>query len=320
MVVGELGGPGQVDGRPSKVSSAAPSAHLRHLLASSADAGQAGARHRLVGADDHAAARPRVERLQHRHGHHGRAVGVGHDALGDARRARAALTSGTTSGTSGSIRHAEELSMTIAPAAATAGASSREAAPPAENRAMSRPAKSAVAASSTVISLPRHGDRAAGRAGRGEEPQLVDREAPLGEHRAHDAADLAGGAEDADVHGAKATGDSRVGSCHGPAGSVLGLVELEGGVQGLHGLLRPRPARTTHEMRMAEVEIISMLIPLSASVSNIVAATPGFDFMPAPTRLTRAMSASVPTPRGAHSSARAGGRPPRPRRGPPWGR
>ena len=30
-----------------------------------------------------------------------------------------------------------------------------------------------------------------------------------------------------------------------------------------------------------------------------MAATPGFDFMPAPTRLTRAMSASVVTPVGA---------------------
>ena len=43
---------------------------------------------------------------------------------------------------------------------------------------------------------------------------------------------------------------------------------------------------------MAEVEIISMLMPSPASISNIVAATPGFDFMPAPTMLTRAMSRS----------------------------
>ena len=67
------------------------------------------------------------------------------------------LTSDTTSGTSGSIRHAEELSMTTAPAAATRGASSLEVAPPAENRAMSRPVKSAVAASSTVIFESCHG-------------------------------------------------------------------------------------------------------------------------------------------------------------------
>ncbi len=62
------------------------------------------------------------------------------------------LTSLTTSGTSGSRRHAEELSTTTAPAAANFGASSREVAPPAENSTMSRPLGSAVAASSTTTS------------------------------------------------------------------------------------------------------------------------------------------------------------------------
>ena len=68
-----------------------------------------------------------------------------------------AFTSGTTRGTSGSIRHADELSITMAPAAATRGASTREAAPPHEKRAMSRPAKSAVSASSTTMSSSPHG-------------------------------------------------------------------------------------------------------------------------------------------------------------------
>ena len=49
------------------------------------------------------------------------------------------LTSLTTSGTSGSIRQAEQLSMTITPAAANRGASAFEVAPPAENIAMSSP-------------------------------------------------------------------------------------------------------------------------------------------------------------------------------------
>ncbi len=44
--------------------------------------------------------------------------------------------------------------MTTAPAPATVGASALEVAPPAENRAMSRPDQSAVAASSTVIGVP----------------------------------------------------------------------------------------------------------------------------------------------------------------------
>ena len=43
------------------------------------------------------------------------------------------LTSDTTSGTSGSIRHADELSMTMAPAAANFGASSLDEVAPAEN-------------------------------------------------------------------------------------------------------------------------------------------------------------------------------------------
>src|SRR5262245_44869525 len=70
---------------------------------------------------------------------------------------RSALTSDTTSGTSGSIRHADELSITTAPAAANRGASSRDEAAPAENRAIWRPLTSAVAASSTTISPPFHG-------------------------------------------------------------------------------------------------------------------------------------------------------------------
>ncbi len=69
------------------------------------------------------------------------------------------LTSLTTKGTSGSIRHAEELSITIAPAAAKRGASSREPGAPQENSAKSSPAGSAAAASSTVKSSPPKGSR-----------------------------------------------------------------------------------------------------------------------------------------------------------------
>ena len=67
------------------------------------------------------------------------------------------LTSDTTSGTSGSMRHADELSMTVTPAAAKRGASSRDEVAPAEKRAMSSPAGSAMAASSTVICSSPHG-------------------------------------------------------------------------------------------------------------------------------------------------------------------
>ncbi len=74
-----------------------------------------------------------------------------------ASRTAAGLTSLTTRGTSGSIRHAEELSMTVTPAAAKAGARIRDVPPPAENRAMSSPLGSASSASSTVMSAPSHG-------------------------------------------------------------------------------------------------------------------------------------------------------------------
>ena len=52
----------------------------------------------------------------------------------------ASLTSATTRGTSGSIRHADELSITAAPASATFGASASEVDPPAEKIATSSPA------------------------------------------------------------------------------------------------------------------------------------------------------------------------------------
>ena len=68
-----------------------------------------------------------------------------------------ALTSLTTSGTSGSLRQALELSTTIAPAAATRGAHSRDVDPPLEKSARSSPEKSAVAVSSTTTSAPFHG-------------------------------------------------------------------------------------------------------------------------------------------------------------------
>ena len=53
-----------------------------------------------------------------------------------------------------------------------------------------------------------------------------------------------------------------------------------------------------HEIRIDDVEIISMLIPPAARVSKVRAVTPGWVFIPAPTRETRATSASLLTPVG----------------------
>src|SRR5699024_3253110 len=51
-----------------------------------------------------------------------------------------------------------------------------------------------------------------------------------------------------------------------------------------------RASSVTTEMRISEVEIMSMLMPPSPSAWNRVAETPGEDFMPAPTRETLPMS------------------------------
>ena len=67
------------------------------------------------------------------------------------------MTSETINGTSGSIRNADELSITIAPAAANFGAKARDDVAPAENSAMSSPLGSAVSASSTTTSVPSQG-------------------------------------------------------------------------------------------------------------------------------------------------------------------
>src|SRR5512135_462156 len=64
------------------------------------------------------------------------------------------LISGTTSGMSGSIRNAEELSTTTAPEAHAAGANSLLREAPAENRAMSIPLKASFERSSTGNSSP----------------------------------------------------------------------------------------------------------------------------------------------------------------------
>ena len=56
------------------------------------------------------------------------------------------------------MRNALELSITMTPAAANFGASSREDVAPAENKAISKPLGSARDASSTVISPPAQGN------------------------------------------------------------------------------------------------------------------------------------------------------------------
>src|SRR5262245_3098886 len=68
---------------------------------------------------------------------------------------RRPLISGITKGTPGSIRKADELSMTTAPAFAAIGENRFEGPLPAENSAMSTPSNERSLSSSTTISCPR---------------------------------------------------------------------------------------------------------------------------------------------------------------------
>ena len=67
-----------------------------------------------------------------------------------------AFTSGTTSGQSGSMRKALELSITTAPAFAACGANSRDTVAPGEKRAISTPANESGLRRRTVSSSPRN--------------------------------------------------------------------------------------------------------------------------------------------------------------------
>src|SRR5262249_11792892 len=63
--------------------------------------------------------------------------------------------------------------------------------------------------------------------------------------------------------------------------------------------------RITQEIRIGDVEIISMLIPSPASTSNMSAATPGCVFMPAPTSESLAIPSSMLNPTAPMSRASA---------------
>ena len=109
------------------------------------------------------------------------------------------FTSGTTSGTSGSMRKWLVLSITAQPAAAARGACTAEIAAPGLNRPMSVSEKSNVSrlpTFSTVLSPNETGWP--GRARRGERHDLRHRELPLGQRLQQLAPDRSGGADDRD--------------------------------------------------------------------------------------------------------------------------
>ena len=132
---------------------------LAHLLVELLDAGQSGARHRLVGATRPGGRSPASAWSGCSTGIAAIVVQFGLATIPFGMRSSVLRVHlGTTSGTSGSMRQAEELSITTAPAAAKRGASvaAMPVAPDGEQRESS-PAGSAVAASSTTTSSPFHG-------------------------------------------------------------------------------------------------------------------------------------------------------------------
>lgn len=95
------------------------------------------------------------------------------------------LISGTTSGTFGSRRKAEELSTNTAPERTIAGAKRSAMSFSAAPRTMSMPAKAASVASSTTMSCPCHDTTLPAERALGEQVQLPDGEAALGEDLHH---------------------------------------------------------------------------------------------------------------------------------------
>ena len=69
-------------------------------------------------------------------------------------RPRPAFTSGTTSGTAGSMRNALDLSTTTQPRATASGANARDVEPPAEKSARSKPSSASAVSSRTSSSAP----------------------------------------------------------------------------------------------------------------------------------------------------------------------
>ena len=203
---------------PSKVSSAARVGRLGQLLGQLGHAGQPGARDRLVGGDHQPPqAGLVVERLEHRHGDHGRAVRVGHDALRDGVE-RLGVDLGHDQGDLGVHAPGRGVVDDDARRRRPSGAPApRDAAAPAEQSAMSMPGevgRGGVLDHDLAVAATGAGCRPSGprrrtgrrRAGRPARPSM----------RPHHRADLAGRTEDADAH-AQSTAEPRPPSPAQPA-------------------------------------------------------------------------------------------------------
>lgn len=169
---------------------------LLRLAVQLGDAREARAGDRLVGGDDQRfEAGLLVQRTKDRHRGHRRAVRVGDDALGAVRdRVRVDLGDdqrdlGVLAPGRRVVDHDRALGRDLL-GERLGGASTGGEDDDVEARVVGR---RGVLHRHTVDDRP-------GRAGRGEQAQLVDREVPLDEDLAHDRADLTGGSDDSDLH------------------------------------------------------------------------------------------------------------------------
>ena len=111
-------------------------------------------------------------------------------------KAASAFTSGTTSGTSGSIRNAPELSTAIAPRSAAIGAHCADTSSGTSNIAMSTPSKASGDSAIDLDLATADAQPLAGRARRGDEADVAPQVLTLVEQPEHHRADRAGGADD----------------------------------------------------------------------------------------------------------------------------
>src|SRR5262249_20121386 len=115
------------------------------------------------------------------------------------------------------------------------------------------------------------------RTGRRVAAQLLDRKRALLQEPQHLGADQSGYAHHSDTHETYSRSSPKAVCSERTARSTSS-------------------SATTHEMRIVDVLIISMFTPSVASVSNILAAIPGWVFIPAPTSDTRPICSSVRKP------------------------
>ena len=188
------------------------------------------------------------------------------------------------------MRNTLDLSITVAPAATAAGAHWRLTSPPAAKNARSTPSKAPGPSACTVSSAPPKGSV------RPAERSLASRRSsPSGKSRssqdaAHRAAHDAGGADDGQAQAAAGSSE------RAPVGVLVHGDCLR---RGRNASCSARTASSTRSLAMTqqiligEVLIMSRLMPRSARVWNMRAATPGCVRMPAPMRLTLPMLSSV---------------------------